>query len=91
MIFSKVFYVLQNKYCFQISVIDYLQTFDRGKKNEVIAKKLLKNIDTKKLSAVPPDQYGPRFINFMNNVVFQNKFGQEEKTDLIVGIEDEIK
>jgi hypothetical protein len=56
-----------------------------------MAKKFLKNADRKNLSAVPPDEYGPRFINFINNVVFQNKFGQEEKTDLIDGIQEEIK
>lgn len=34
------------KWIYQISVIDYLQTFDRSKKNEVLAKKIFKNVDT---------------------------------------------
>ena len=41
------------RFCYQISIIDYLQTFDRGKKNEVLAKKYFRNADPVKLSAVP--------------------------------------
>ena len=37
----------------------------------MIAKKLFKNVNTKNLSAVPPDPYGERFIKFMKEFVFE--------------------
>lgn len=63
-------YSKDGKWVYQISIIDYLQTFDSGKKQEVLAKRLFKNADTNQLSAVPPDAYGPRFIKFMKDEVF---------------------
>ena len=48
-----------------------MQAFDRGKKMEVIAKRVFKNADPKKLSAVEPDFYAERFIAFMKNEVFE--------------------
>lgn len=65
-----VYYSKNGKWCYQLSIIDYLQTFDSGKKNEVRAKRLFKNADPAKLSAVPPDMYGPRFSKFMKQGVF---------------------
>ena len=46
-----------------------------------MAKKLFKRADTKKLSAVPPDPYGNRFIGFMRGSVFQRsqKFQGKER------------
>ena len=41
-----------------------------SKKLEVVAKRVFKNADKKKLSAVSPDKYGQRFIQFMKNSVF---------------------
>lgn len=38
---------------------------------EVFAKRVFKNADPKKLSAVPPDPYAERFINFMKDEVFE--------------------
>ena len=35
-----------------------------------MAKKLFKNADPKKLSAVPSTPYGERFLKFMKNSVF---------------------
>ena len=64
-------YSRDGKWCYQISIIDYLQTFDSGKKNEVLAKKIFKRADPTKLSAVPPDPYGNRFKSFMKNCVFK--------------------
>ena len=69
------FYSADGKWCYQISIIDYLQTFDASKKREVLAKKLFKNADPKRLSATPPDPYGSRFIKFMKEV-----FEQDQKT-----------
>jgi len=66
-----MFYSQDRKWLYQISVIDYLQTFDRGKKMEVLAKRVFKNVDPTRLSAVPSDPYGNRFVEFMKNSVFE--------------------
>ena len=66
-----IFYSTDGKWCYQLSIIDYLQTFDLGKKQEVLAKRLFKHADPQKLSAVPPDPYGNRFLKFMKESVFQ--------------------
>ena len=65
-------YSKDGKWVYQISIIDYLQTFDSSKKREVIAKKIFKNADPTELSAVPPDIYGPRFLKFMKEYVFSS-------------------
>ena len=93
---NPVYYSTCGKWCYQIAIIDYLQTFDRGKKQEVLAKKLFKNADSSKLSAVPPDPYGNRFIKFMKDFVFQfdaktEKKNQMDVTQAIKEIEDHIK
>jgi hypothetical protein len=79
-----------------VSVIDYLQTFDRGKKNEVIAKRLFKNADINKLSARPPDAYGLRFTKFVKDTVFQydkvtNKSDHMDIEKMRLETEDHIK
>ena len=48
---KSTYYSQDGRWCYQISIIDYLQTFDKGKKSEVVAKKVLKRADTSKLSA----------------------------------------
>lgn len=53
-----------------------------SKKMEVMAKRIFKNADTKKLSAVPSDKYGDRFIKFMKGSVFDKPIG-EEKDNMI--------
>lgn len=72
-----LFYSQDKKWCYQISVIDYLQTYDRSKKMEVLAKRVFKNVNVKKLSAVPPDPYGARFIEFMKNSVFEKPMDRD--------------
>ena len=87
-------YSRDGKWCYQISIIDYLQTFDSGKKQEVLAKKLFKRADPKKLSAVPPDPYGQRFIGFMKSSVFQRsqkflaKEREQEQEEILKQIEE---
>jgi hypothetical protein len=68
---------------YQISIIDYLQTFDSGKKKEVLAKKIFKRADPKKLSAIPSEPYGERFMHFMKSSVFQRsqKFLHKEREE----------
>lgn len=58
------------KWCYQIGVIDYLQTFNFQKKVEVWYKKYLKNRDPKKVSVSNSNFYGDRYINFMRHSVF---------------------
>ena len=67
----KVYYSSDGKWCYQASIIDYLQAFDRSKKNEVLAKRLFKGVDISKLSARPPDPYGARFMRFMRGTAFE--------------------
>ena len=50
-----------------------------GKSQEVMAKRVFKNADPTKLSAVPPDPYGDRFVKFMKNFVFQKSSALKEK------------
>lgn len=75
-------YSKDGKWCYQISIIDYLQTFDSGKKQEVLAKKLFKGADPLKLSATPSDPYGHRFVKFMKNFVFKKSQKLIEKERL---------
>jgi hypothetical protein len=42
---NPAYFSKDGKWCYQISIIDYLQTFDFGKKQEVMAKKLFKRAD----------------------------------------------
>ena len=79
-----VFYSTCGKWCYQISIIDYLQTFDSGKKQEVLAKKLFKQVDTKKLSAVPSDPYGQRYLNFMKSYVIRKSMHGENKDEYLL-------
>ena len=44
-----------------------------------MAKRVFKNADPTKLSAVPPDPYGDRFVKFMKNFVFQKSSALKEK------------
>ena len=91
------YFSTDGKWCYQLSVIDYLQTFDQGKKNEVAAKRLFKNADPRKLSAVPSTPYGHRFYDFMKNSVFTpdqdtiRKQQEEDFAKVIKEIEDHVK
>jgi hypothetical protein len=59
-----------------------------------LAKKLFKRADPKKLSAVPPDPYGQRFIAFMKSSVFQRsqkflaKEREQEQEEILKQIEE---
>ena len=74
---STIFYSTDAEWSFQISIIDYLQTFDSAKKQEVMAKKLFKNVNLENLSAVPPDKYGDRFKRRMKQVFEQDRRAQK--------------
>jgi len=64
------FFSPDGKWAYQISIIDYLQTFDFGKQQEVWAKMIFKKADPKKLSATPSEPYGHRFQKFIKDFVF---------------------
>lgn len=85
---QKTYYSSDGKWCYQASIIDYLQAFDQSKKNEVLAKRLVKRVDTTKLSARPPDPYGARFMKFMRGTVFELDKAQQKEAQLDV---DQIK
>lgn len=73
------------KFTYQIGIIDYLQTFDSGKKREVIAKKLFKRADPKKLSAVSEEPYCERFVGFMKNNVFMGDKKDQDNNKIDLG------
>ena len=80
-------------WAYQVAVIDYLQTFDRGKKQEVCAKRYFKNANPMNLSAVPPDYYAERFRKFMKESVFapDTKSSQMDTAKMVEEITDHIK
>ena len=49
---------------------------------EVLAKRIFKNADPKKLSAVPPDPYAERFINFMKDEVFETPQRNQDDNEI---------
>lgn len=67
---SHTFFSVDKEWCYQISIIDYLQTFDKSKQREVFAKKYFKRLDPNKISAVKPDPYAKRYMEFMTGSVF---------------------
>ena len=92
------FFISNNeKWIYQVSVIDYLQTFDGSKKREVMAKRVFKNVNVTNLSAVPPDPYFQRWIKFVEDRVFvssmmDEKMKRSEDTDkTLKEINDHIK
>jgi hypothetical protein len=54
---------------YHVSIIDYLQPWDCNKKSEKWAKTHLMQRNWKDMSAVHPDFYCQRFINFMEKYV----------------------
>jgi len=65
------------RYIYHISIIDYLQDFNLDKKSEAFLKTTFKRQDGKQISAVHPEYYQERFVNFMKQQVFIN---QKENT-----------
>jgi hypothetical protein len=50
----------------------------------VLAKKLFKNVDTKKLSAVPSDPYGNRYLGFMKDYVIRKSMHGKNKDEYLL-------
>ena len=56
---------------YHIGIIDYLQEFSRKKKVENFTKTIFKSKSgSRKISCVPPQLYGERFVEFMIKEVF---------------------
>ena len=57
-------------YYLHFSIIDYLQTWNLNKKLERFSKTVFLNKDGQKLSAIEPNRYAQRFVNFMEDNLF---------------------
>ena len=55
---------------FHLSIIDYLQSYNRKKKMERALLPYINRCDGDTISAQPPRFYGDRFLNFMADKVF---------------------
>jgi hypothetical protein len=66
------------KYIYHISIIDYLQNYNWDKKTENFLKTILRG-SAAEISAVNPNRYAKRFIEFMKNVVIQPDFDTHKK------------
>ena len=68
------------KYIYHICIIDYLQSFNMNKRAEIAFKTTFKNAKASTLSAISPEKYAVRFLNFMKNHVFNdNNYGNDIK------------
>lgn len=67
------------RYCYHISIIDYLTQFDFAKKIESFYKTTIKGANPRLVSAVNPDLYAERFIKFMTDEVIVNEKEQWEQ------------
>lgn len=56
------------EYIYHIAIIDYLQEYNLDKKGEHFAKSIFRGSGAE-ISAVPPDRYMKRYIEFMRNEV----------------------
>ena len=65
--------VISNKdetYSLHLSIIDYLQKWNLNKKVERFSKTVFLNKNGDKLSAIEPNRYATRFINFIEANLF---------------------
>ena len=58
------------KFIYHICLIDYLQSFNLTKRGEIFYKTVFKQAKRSSLSAIDPDRYASRFVNFMKTKVF---------------------
>jgi hypothetical protein len=62
------------KYIYHISIIDYLQKYNFNKKAERFFKIALQGANPQELSSINVKAYHNRFLNFMNQKVFNYDF-----------------
>ena len=77
------YYSTCGRYVYHISIIDYLTTFNFGKRIESFYKTKIKGNDEKLVSAVNPDLYAQRFVDFMRNevIINEDELAKKELTD----------
>ena len=70
--------MMSRKHCFRhgtriyhISIIDFFQKWDIFKKGERFTKTMFLHKDPDNLSAIEPEKYAKRFLNFMEGHVFR--------------------
>ena len=74
------YYSTCGRYVYHISIIDYLCSFNFAKRFESFYKTVIKGAPAAKVSAVHPQMYGDRFIDFMRKQVIVN----EDQEQLLV-------
>ena len=67
------FYSTCGRYVYHIAIIDYLTEFNLTKKFESLYKVNIKNNKAEHVSAVNPNLYASRFVNFMSKEVIVNE------------------
>mmetsp|Transcript_31619 Transcript_31619/g.36095 ORF Transcript_31619/g.36095 Transcript_31619/m.36095 type:complete len:159 (+) Transcript_31619:1964-2440(+) len=70
-------------YIYHVAIIDYLQNYNLDKKMEHLVKTILRGRKSE-ISAVPPERYSKRYIEFMENQVFivdKKSLSAEERSD----------
>ena len=69
---SRIFSSKDNKYLFNFTIVDFLGTFNIGKKGEKLAKEFvgyIKNLKDTNFSVLDPNRYGKRFRNFAKRII----------------------
>lgn len=67
------------EYIYHLAIIDYLQEYNLDKKGEHFAKTIFRGRGAE-ISAVPPDRYVKRFVEFMRNEVIIDDKRKSEKS-----------
>ena len=75
-------------YLYHIAIIDYLQDFNWSKKAENLIKSKISN--GKLISAVPAEQYGRRFFEFMQTNVITNQMNPKTLKYNKVNMDEEL-
>ena len=75
-------------YLYHIAIIDYLQDFNWSKKAENLIKSKISN--GKLISAVPAEQYGRRFFEFMQTNVVTNQMNPKTLKYNKVNMDEEL-
>ena len=69
---SRIFSSKDNKYLFNFAIVDFLGTFNIGKKGEKLAKEFvgyIKNLKDTNFSVLDPERYAKRFRNFLKKII----------------------
>ena len=73
-----------------MSIIDWLQDWNKDKKLERFSKRYFLKKDASLLSAVQPKKYCPRFFTFMMKEVFINQQQSDNRVDSIAFDDDRM-